>query len=370
MSRAAGALLFPVLLCLAAPLAAQQTSAGGRVVRVTATDTIAVPGVQVMLHRVSRDAQGPLDSTIAGPRGEFRFRYRADTAAVYLVSAGWNGIEYFSSPLHTNPALPDTALHLVVSDTSSTAPVVTVSRHLVISKPGADGIRPALEIVVLSNPGPTTRISPDTLHPSWAAPLPRGVAGFTAGSGDFSSEALVVRNDSVLVFAPIASGEKQLLYTYALAPAPGPITLTLGDSVVSFKVLLEERGRAVKGGGISVADTQVIEGRTFRQWTGPMPAGSVLSVDFPGSQTDWVIPGLVGGIALILIGVAARAMRRRPVMAVAAGPPLIDQLARLDARFAGQESTATPAEWATYQADRARLKAALQAELARGPAKS
>ncbi len=357
-------LLAALLLAPLAPLAAQQTLAAGRVVRITATDTVPAGRVQVMLHRVARDAQGPLDSTFAGPDGRFRFRYRADTTAIYLVSAGWDGIEYFSSPLHTNAELPDTALQLVVSDTSSAATVSTVSRHIVVSKPGTDGIRPVLEIVVIANHGITTRISPDTLHPSWAAPLPRGVAGFTAGSGDFSSEAMTVRNDSVMVFAPIAPGEKQLLYTYALAPAPGPVRLALRDSVGTFNVLLEERDRSVKGGAIVVADTQVIEGRTFRQWTGPVPAGTVVVIDFPGSQTDWVLPALVAGVALALVLVAVRSMRRRPAQVPVVGPSLLDQLARLDARYASVQDTTPEAEWAAYQAERTRLKAALQAELA------
>jgi hypothetical protein len=355
-----------LLLSMLLPLtAAAQARAGGKVVRITASDTTPVRGAKVMLHRIGRQLQGPIDSMMSDTAGRFHFRFKVDTAAVYLVSSGWDGIEYFSSPLHTEPSLPDTAVVLVVSDTSSTAKVETVSRHIVVSKPTPDGLRAALEIIVISNAGPATRIAPDTLHPTWSASLPKNVAGFTAGSGDFSSEALLVRNDSAQVYAPIAPGEKQLLYTYALPPTPGKVTLHMDDSVGTLSILLEERELEVRGGGLIPIDSQVIEGRTFMKWEGPVKAGSVITIVFPGDTTAWVIPALVGGIALALIIVGAVAVRRRPPRVVAA-PPLIDQLARLDARYAGKEASTSAEEWQHYQAERARLKAALHAELARG----
>lgn len=359
-----------VALLISTPLtlAAQQVRAGGKVVRITKSDTVAITSAKVMLHRIARDKQGPIDSAMSDPAGKFRFSFKADTAAVYLVSAGWDGIEYFSSPLHTEPTLPDTGLVLVVSDTSSTARVSTVSRHIVISRPGADGLRPALEIVVISNGGSATRIASDTIRPSWSTMLPPNVAGFTAGSGDFSSEALTVRNDSVLVFAPIAPGDKQLLYTYAISPNPGTVRIPIQDSIGTMTLLLEENGIKVKG-GLVPADSQVIEGRTFRKFEASVAAGAVITIGFPGDQTEWVIPALVGGIALLLIGFAVVALRRKPPTVAVAAPSLIDQLARLDARYAGKESSTPAAEWETYQRERSRLKAELQVELARGETK-
>ncbi|MFN8651118.1 MAG: hypothetical protein U0133_04355 [Gemmatimonadales bacterium] len=118
-------------LCFASPLAAQKPiTVSGRVLRLTAKDTLGVPAVRVILHRVGRDVRGPIDSIMAGSRGEFRFRFVPDTAAIYLLSAGWQGIQYFSPPVHTDPSAPDTGLAVVVSDTSSTAPIDVLSRHL------------------------------------------------------------------------------------------------------------------------------------------------------------------------------------------------------------------------------------------------
>jgi hypothetical protein len=343
-------------------LSAQRpATVSGHVIRTTSKDTVAVPGVRVVLHRVGRSVQGPIDSMIAGPRGEFRFRYPADTAAVYLLSAGWQGIEYFSSPVKSDRA--DTGLVVVVSDTSSTAPVSIVSRHLVVSKPTRAGTRSVLEIIVLANGGTATRVSPDSAHPSWAAGLPEGMINFEPGSGDFSGEAVEARNDSVLLFAPIAPGEKQVIFTYSLPAGTGPVHIAVPDSIGMFNVLLEEFDRQVKGGGLARADSQQIEGRSFRQWAGPAPAGSRIGIDFPGAGLGpWMLPALVGALALTLGLVAAKVIGRRPAVA---SDSTLDQLARLDARYAGRENSVPPEEWQQYQAERARLKEALSQKLAR-----
>ncbi|MEO8226252.1 MAG: hypothetical protein ABI637_02425, partial [Gemmatimonadota bacterium] len=109
---------------LATPGRAQvRVRAEGRVVRLVGNDTLVAPGTRVVLHRVGREEQGPVDSTLADARGRFAFRFLVDTSAVYLLSARYAGIAYFATPVHTNPQRPDTAIALIVSDTSSSAPV-------------------------------------------------------------------------------------------------------------------------------------------------------------------------------------------------------------------------------------------------------
>ena len=347
-------------------LAAQQSVlTAGRVVRIRGKDTVGVASTRVVLHRVGHTAQGPIDSTTTGSHGEFQFRFRADTTAVYLLSSGFAGIEYFSTPVHTNPVKPDTGLMLIVSDTSSVAPIAVASRHIVISRPAKDGTRPTLEIVVLNNNGNTTRVSRDSTHPTWSARLPRGVVNFQVGQGDVSTEAVEVRDDSILLFAPVAPGEKQLLYTYQLPASPGAVRIPVAESVASMNLLLEEFDRHVTGAGITKADSQRIESRSFQQWNGPVGPGAVIGIDFPGNRTQWFLPTLVSALGVALVTVLARALRQRPAPGGAPGPgSLLDELARLDARFAGREAEVTPAEWSAYQVERAHLKREVTSQLA------
>lgn len=359
------ALLAAALLALPAGAAGQGTATvSGRVLKLGSRDTVPVPGAAVVLHRVARDSQGPVDSITAGPAGQFRFRYRVDTSAVYLLSSGFAGIEYFSTPLHLDPAAPDTGLLLLVSDTASGLPIDVISRHLVISQPVADGTRPALEIAVLGNPGAVTRVAGDSSHPTWAARLPEGALGAQMGRGDVSPGSAVFRNDSLLLFAPLAPGQKELIFSYSLPARPGRMTLPLGDGAASFTLLLEERTLAVSGAGLALADTQQIEGRTFQRWTGAAEPGSTLTIGFGGGATRWLLPILVSGVAAALLLVMIRVLRRPVAAPRPAASPLLDQLARLDARYAGREGQVPEDEWRRYQDERSALKAALEQELA------
>ncbi len=350
------------LFCAAVPLHAQQlVTASGRVMLAQGADTVAVGGTTVVLHRVGRAVQGPVDTALTDARGRFRFRYAPDTSAVFLLSAGFAGIEYFSTALQGAPGVPDSGLVLLVSDTSGSVPVEVASRHIVISKPDPSGLRPALEIVVLQNSGTRTRVAGDSTRPVWMARLPAGAAGPQAGNGDYSPEALVFRGDSVMLFAPVAPGDKQIIYTYSLPPNPGRVRVPMLDSVGALNVLLEEQDISVRGAGLTRGGPQTIENRVFMQWNGPAAAGSVLEIGFSGGLARWLLPGLVSLVALALLGLTVRALRR-PAVPVSAASPL-DQLARLDARWAGKEAETAPAEWASYQQERARLKAQLAAGL-------
>jgi len=351
-----------LLFGAATSLPAQGVTAAGRVMVVQGSDTVPVGRTPVVLHRVGRSAQGPVDTALTDLRGRFRFRYAADTGSVFLLSAGFAGIEYFSTALQATPSAPDTGLVLFVSDTSSTTPIAVASRHIVISQPDQNGLRPALEIVVLQNNGPRTRVAGDSASPVWVGRLPGGAAGAQAGNGDYSPDALVFRGDSVVLFAPVAPGDKQVIYTYSLPPNPGRVRVPMLDSVAALNVLLEEQDVPVHGAGLTRAGPQTIENRTFMQWNGPAPGGSVLEIGFSGGLGRWLLPALVSLVAVTLFLLTFRTLRRTSPSPAA--EPLLDQLARLDARYAGREAETPPAEWTNYQQERARLKARLTEGLA------
>jgi hypothetical protein len=320
-----------------------------------------------VLHRVGQVEQGPVDSTVSGTGGRFRFRFRADTAAIYLLSARYRGIEYFSTPVHINPARPDTAIALVVYDTSSRVPVTLSARHLVVARPSEGGTRDVLDLLVLSNTGRLARVAPDTLEASWVGPLPVRSQGLDVGEGDVSPDAVSRRHDSLVVTAPIAPGEKQLAVQYRLPAGLRELVLPLSDSGTRVNLLLEEAGARVTG-PLTLADSQQIQGRAFHRWTGVAGSGATIRVVLPGppgTPTAW----LVALVVLVGAGLAAATWavgrRPRPAAVPTADPAaLLDAIARLDARYAGREENTPPGEWSVYQSRRAALKAELEAALA------
>ncbi|MGH7581463.1 MAG: hypothetical protein ACREM9_14895, partial [Gemmatimonadales bacterium] len=333
-------------------------------VRPAGPDSLPVGGVRVVLHRVAQDAQGPVDSVVAGPDGRFRFSLVRDTAALHLLSARHDGIEYFSAPLANRRAEEDQPVVLVVHDTSSTAPISVSARHVVIPRTGEDGTREVLDLVLLTNAGTRTRVAPDSLGATWTGPLPAASEGLELGESDVSPDAVTRRGDSAIVSAPIAPGEKQLAFQYHLPAGRSVVEIPVGAETVGMSVLLEEHAAAVSGPGLTLADSQLIEGRSFRRWTGEVPANATVRVTLPGaaSNTGPLLAAMVAVLALALLAAGWRALARVRAVSV---DRLIGQIALLDTRYQGRESETAPDEWARYLERRAALKAELTAALAR-----
>ena len=293
----------------------------------------------MLLHRVGRDAQGPIDSTRSDGQGRFQFTFRPDTSAFYLLSAEHAGIEYFSPPVATNPERPDTGMRLMVYDTSSTVPIVLEARHLVVTRPGEDGSRGVLDLMVLRNDAQQTRIAADTAHPSWSAALPHGTIGLDVGESDVSRDAVTRRGDSVFVIAPFAPGDKQVTLQYLIPGNRRMVDLPFDGQGATVNVLAEETGVKVSGAGVALADSQTLQGRSFHRWTGRAPPGGVLHIELPGTSTApaWLLGGLVAAFALVLGGAGWRLLAHRHGVAPAAPNQLLDVIAALDARYAGRE---------------------------------
>lgn len=352
-------------LAPAPPLRAQGTAvAEGRVVRLAGGDSIPLSRFRILLHRVGKDRQGPLDSALTDADGRFRFAFSRDTSAIYILSGRYDGIAYFSRPVFLNPRAPDTNLVVAVSDTLSRAPVALEARHLVISAPAADGTRNVVELLLLRNPGILTRVARDTGSAVWSALIPDDAMGFSVGDGDFSADAVDRNRDSVLIMAPISPGEKQVSLQYVLPAGIAGIAIPFPAGTPTANVLLEERAARVTGGGLARSDsTLTIQGRQFTRWTGPMAAGSTLRIELPHPTRAprWLLVALVGLVGAGLAAALVRAFARRPAAAV---PPVLDQLAELDARYVGRESEVPAAEWREYLARREALKARLAETLA------
>jgi hypothetical protein len=252
-----------------------------------------------------------------------------------------------------------------VADTSSTVPLRVVARYFVLGAPDANRNRTAIDLFVIRNPSSTTRVGPDSASPSWQQVLPADV-GHSAGApgSEIDSAAVRFEADRVLVYAPFAPGDKQLLIEHTIPASTRSLVLPLGEGADSIQVVAEEEGVEVEG--LDPTSSQVLEGRPLARWIGARPRGDI-TIRFPRTFNPerWLVPALAAGVLLVMLTAALVARRARPAAAAPAASAvdeLVDAIARLDAAHRGRELS--PDERAAWQQQRARLKRELSTALA------
>ena len=370
----------PDSMVVAAPPDTGPRSVRGRVVRPGGSDVLAVPGVWVTLHRVGSDAAGPVDSMRTNSGGEYSFRYRAtgSAQAVYFVSAQYSGIAYFSAPL-VQPRVTGEDAEVTVFDTTSGPVTLHVrGRHIVVSSPGADGMREVVEVYELSNDSSVTLVSPDDSHPTWSAVIPATARDFQLTQGDISPSSIREEPGRVVSVAPFAPGLKQVSFAYRLSEDAFPLDVPLADSVPVLEVLTEEPGAKVKGARLAAVAPVTIERRTFNRFLAQdVQRNAVVTIEAPAAgaaelNTRYLI-GMAAAVALVMLASLAFALshrRRASIVAasvIAGGPgdaaeSLARSIAQLDAEFE-RNCDATAEERASHEAQRNVLKRRLAAEL-------
>ena len=284
------------------------------------------------------------------------------------MSATHDGVTYFSGAV--NPAGGvDTAGALVVFDTSSAAPDITVAqRHIIVRAPVTDGGRRVLELIVLANHGRQTRVVSGTVEAVWRGRLPPGAEEFEVGESDVSAQAVARRGDTVLVSAPIPPGQKQILYTYLLPAGVDELRVPIDQPMARFNVLLEDTAAVLTSGSVEPRGIQVFDDAQFAMYdAAALPAGP--SVTFEFGRTPFRLVqywGALVALAAVAMTVALmRWARRRPAVVVVSDDPnaLARAIAQLDARHEAHRDVSAAAAQA-YAEERGRLKARLEAALA------
>lgn len=290
----------------------------GGVARGGAGDTRApLAGRWVVLHRITPQGGAPLDSVRTDRRGRFAFHLAApDTTAVYLASTEWHGVGYFTAPARLEGRPSDTLETVVVWDTSSTGPPLSLVRRLItIARlENTDGTFDVLEVFHILNAGTTARVTGDSARPVWSVAIPDGAIQFQPREGDVSPDAVLRRGDDVVVLGTIApGGVRQVSVTYSLPRDLRSLRVPVDQPTGQVDILIEGEGAEVGGPTVSVLPSDSIEGRVFQRFTtAALHSGEVLSVTLPArASAQSVLPYVVAALALTLVAAAYVALRPR-----------------------------------------------------------
>ncbi len=292
-------------------------SVSGRVLQ-GGRDTVPLVNTWVVLHRLAREAAGPLDSVRSDARGRYRMTLRSpDSSSAYAVSVLIDSIAYFSLPLTVTGRPAVHVEDLIAFSTTTTGPPIRLARRLAtVARVGDDGTREVLEILELQNSGVTTRVTSDTLVPTWAGRVAIGAGQFRGGQGDISSDAMQFRHDSVIVFAPISPGPvKQISYGYSLPAGTGALVIPIDQPTDEMNLLVEDTTAVVSAPKLESLGVKELEGRHFAAYrAGPLAPGDTVGIRLPGGKfrAQMLLPYVIALFAIGMVVALVWALRRRP----------------------------------------------------------
>ena len=310
-----------ILICgIPAALSAQGVSVSGRVLR-AGRDTIPLANAWVVLHKITRESGAPVDSVRSDARGRYRMELRQpDSAGMYVVSAWYDSLAYFSLPLNV---IGRPAVHvedLLTYQTASSGPPLKLARRLAtVAAAHDDGTREVLEILEIENPGVTTRITRDTLTPTWAGRVPANGGQFKGGTGDISPDAMVFKNDSIYVLGPIPPGPvKQLSYGYSLPAGERTLAIPIDQAPTELNLLIEDTAAVVTAPKLDSLGVQEIERRRFAAYrVRELAAGDRVEILLPstGFSAQVLLPYVIAVLAAGMVVALVWAFLKRPTPA-------------------------------------------------------
>lgn len=313
---AARRVLFAALLAAAAasPAAAQQRLLG-RVLLAGAPQA----GVPVTLHRVTSDSSGPVGAGSTAPDGSFVLALPpADTSkgfSVFFATAEFRGVRYFGPPLHPGDAGTGYAVEVFDTASASRAPgAVKVARRDVIVLPEDDGSAEVNEIVRIRNSARQALVLGSGAS-TWEFRIPRGVVAFEVGDGQIAPDAVVRRDDRVLVTATIPPGEQELFVRYRLARGTTRTELPVTVDTDSMSLFVRQPAPETAVDGLAAPVAVQAEGDSFLRYNGAgLGPRSTVVMEWDNPGVPPVDPrfAAVGVAGLVLAAGAGLALRRRP----------------------------------------------------------
>lgn len=353
-------------LFLSAPPAVAQELARpvlhGRVLR---GDSILREG-RVVVHHVSSESQGQIDSTRIRRDGTFSIALPSVPDSthreVYFASVRHDGILYFG-PALARPIQLDSTYEIHTWDTATAPPrgaTLTVEVRNLFLEQDSLGRWQVTDLFQVRNDGKRTLVAaPDGLV--WRYPLATGARDAEVGpGGDVASDAVAFENGDLIIRAPLSPGQRLFVARYYV---PDPfLDLSLPGITEHFDILLREPAPPIDAPGFTTLDRIELEpGTTYRRYAATQVRdGSVkLTKGSPPRQPPVGWYAVV--LALILAGVGLWGFRKgaarglpRPARSADTRHALLVEIAMFDDAFGARVGPSVE-ERKAYEARRKEL---------------
>jgi len=325
-----------------------------------------LPGAMVVLHQVSSELSGEIDSIRANADGTFqltlpRVPAHGVRSEVYFASARYRGLFYFGAAI-TDPMQLDSLYLIQAFDTLSVpagGAVLPVSARSLFLEKVEEGWE-ATDFFQLSQDGDRTLYSPDE-GLTWRYPLPQGAREFQIGQSELAPDAIRFEGGDLALYAPIPPGDRVFLIRYHLPD--DEFTIPMPGRTDRMEILVREPGPEVEVPPlIRTSPMELEQGNVFKRYEGlnfqdAQVSGRILAEPSP-FRAEWIglfLAALLGGV-----GVFAFRLRRpqknvvEPAAEVRERASLVTAIAQLDEAFQSSGDRAPEAR-TRYQARRERL---------------
>ena len=328
--------------------------------RVFLGDTAAGGGT-VVLHRVSTESQGEVDSVKVARDGTFSIRLPAvpDPARseVYFASVRHSGILYFGQPVNL-PVQLDSVYEIRTYDTAMVAAegqAIPVAAREIFLQMGENQQWDAVDLFQLRNDGPRTLTAQEG-GVVWSYPLPDGAQNATISDMGLGAGAAEVREGRIVVTSPVPPGERMYVVRYTLDDPY--IVVPVPESTDALEILVREPAPPMSANGLQPLDRVELEpGSAYLRFSGAGLAGARVGLE-PGQETSTPPVGWYSFIlALALTAVGVWAVQSGANRGPAPAPipqgrvELLQEVAKLDEEFAGLARPSTE-EKGLYEARR------------------
>jgi len=330
-----------------------------------------LPGAMVVLHQVSSEMSGEIDSIRAGNDGTFQLRLprvpdHGVRSEVYFASVRYQGLLYFG-PAITAPAQLDSLYLIQAFDTLSVpeggAALPIAVRNLFLDK--AEEGWEVTDFFQVQQEGARTLYSPGE-GVTWRYPLPPSARDFEVGQGDLAPDAIRFQDGWMELYAPIPPGDRFFLVRYRVSR--DDLTIPLPGSTGRMEVLVRTPGPDAAFPPLSPAGPVELDpGNVFDRYVGDQLRDTEVRAqlveggfEFRAEWLGLILAALLGGAGVFAYRFrragggsapeATRGTKREQVLM---------EIARLDEEFHGQ-SPRTDGARAAYLARREALLSRLK----------